>query len=158
MDRPVSAEEIAAIDRALLRKLISAKRENAQRPKTVTKRAVMAPLEEWMEVFIPGVETPEKAVELFLDGALEQKEYEVITSPRKNIAMMIPWSQLKRNKVYIQVVQGVPFQIKGWIWGREVDRRHKKGDYALIFGMDPIFRHPKGLLDTFWRGTARENR
>lgn len=145
------AEELAA-ERGVLQQFMRDRLRKASQPRHITKRTGLVELTEDMEVFVPGAETPEEAVERFLDGGMTPDEYEVVTSPTKNIAMLVPWKHLDRRKVYIQVVYGRPFQIKGWIFGRDVNPRHVKNGYAQIFAKDPVFRHPKGLLDTFWRG------
>ena len=102
-----------------------------------------------MRVFVHNVASPEEAVARFTDGCLDGVEVTVLAVPHhKNHAVFVK----KPSGVVIIVTSKAPYEITGWFEAENIDDDfHKRGAGWLVKRSDPIFRHPKELLDEYHR-------
>lgn len=145
-----SASEIAQYQRESLKKHWQARPAAKLRPDPTSKKSVLQTLETYHRVFVHNAATPMQAVEMFADGCLDGQEMTVLTvHDHRNHAVLAS----KPKGLYVVVTSKSPWEITGWFHADDMDDDfHKKGNAWVVRKSDPIWKHPKLLLDDFYRG------
>lgn len=106
-----------------------------------------------MRVFVHNAADPRSAVEMFTDGCMKDKDWELVIVGDHRSHAVLTDTPKKPKKLYVVVTATSPWEIVGWFDGRDLDPDfHLKGTAWIVKKSDPIWKHPKQLLDDFHRG------
>ena len=114
-------------------------------------KGVLQTLQTHHKVYIHNVPSPEAAVEQFLDKCLDIGAYTIQIAAHEKDYLII--TEEIPNEPIVHVTSKAPYRILGWIDPGNLDfDTHYVRNHYRIRQSDPIYRHPKEMLDEYWRG------